>query len=126
MINRNPGSGTRILLDQLLTNQNIPVDERNSQIKGYQIEVKTHSAVASAIKHGRADVGLGIQTIAEHNNLSFIKIRDEEYDFAVQRDFLDHHIYDLWHTTLTSKDFASRIQATMPWIKLPLNIGELF
>ncbi len=125
LINRNPGSGTRILLDQLLLKQNIPLNQAMTQIKGYQIEVKTHSAVASAIKHGRADVGLGIQTIAQFNDLDFIKIRDEEYDFAIQRNFLSHEVFQLWQNVLTSQDFASQLQKSMSWITLPSNVGEI-
>jgi putative molybdopterin biosynthesis protein len=124
LINRNPGSGTRILLDQLLNQQGITPQGALENVKGYQIEVNTHSAVASAIKHGRADVGLGIQTIAENNDLDFIKIRDEQYDFAIQKTFLDHEVFQIWRSVLTSRDLTRTVHEKMPWIVLPSNIGD--
>ena len=67
-INRNPGSGTRILLDmklnEVVQSKKIPFEEIVSKVKGYRTEAKSHTAVAVAVLQGKADVGLGIETVA--------------------------------------------------------------
>lgn len=79
MVNRNRGSGTRVLVDQLLTGQQPP---------GYFSEAKSHGAVANAVFQGRADWGLAIETVAKQYGLAFIPYRDEEYDFVIPLDRL--------------------------------------
>ena len=74
MINRNSGSGTRILIDQLLDGHQPP---------GYAVQAKSHNAVAAAIAQGRADWGLAIDTVARDYGLGFVPYRDEQYDFAI-------------------------------------------
>lgn len=74
LINRNRGSGTRIVLDELLG---------GAQPPGYRIEVKSHNAVAAAITQSRADWGLTIGPVASMCNLSFIPVREERYDFMI-------------------------------------------
>ena len=74
MINRNLGSGTRVLLDRILG------DRRPS---GFFQEAKSHNSVAAAIAQKRADWGIAIQSVAEDSGLEFIPIQDEEYDFAI-------------------------------------------
>ncbi|MDL5503703.1 MAG: substrate-binding domain-containing protein, partial [Candidatus Methanoperedens sp.] len=65
-------------------------EELANSIKGYHTEAKTHSAVAVAVKLGKADVGVGIRTVAELNDLKFIKIADEEYDFVILKRLLEN------------------------------------
>jgi putative molybdopterin biosynthesis protein len=72
--NRNRGSGTRILLDQLLQGQ-CPT--------GYFAEAKSHNAVAAAVSQGRADWGLAISKVAEPKELGFLQVREEHYDFVI-------------------------------------------
>ena len=74
MINRNAGSGTRILIERLLDGQ---------QPAGYPIQAKSHNAVATAVKQGRADWGVAIDTVANLYELSFIPLLEEHYDFAI-------------------------------------------
>lgn len=78
-VNRQRGSGTRILLDYLLKKGEI--DPEN--IDGYDRECATHLEVGMAIKSHTADMGLAIQETAEILDLDFIPIRDEDYDFLV-------------------------------------------
>lgn len=80
MVNRNPGSGTRILIDQLLDGR---------QPAGYLHQVKTHNGVAAAIEQGRADWGMTLETVAEAAGLGFHFIANERYDFAVREDRWD-------------------------------------
>jgi putative molybdopterin biosynthesis protein len=74
MVNRNPGSGTRILVDQLLGKRRPP---------GYGVQTKSHNAVAAAVAQGRADWGIAIDTVARQYELAFIPLQDERYDFIV-------------------------------------------
>ena len=89
MMNRNKGSGTRILLDYLLKEEaermGMDISEAIKNIRGYWNEAKSHNAVAIAIKNGIADVGIGIKTVARLYNLDFIPIAEENYDFLIRR-----------------------------------------
>jgi putative molybdopterin biosynthesis protein len=78
-INREPGSGTRLLLDLLCREEGID----GMQIIGYGDEVFTHFEVGIAILKGEADVGLGIQSVAESLGLDFLPLRKERYDLVV-------------------------------------------
>ncbi len=78
-VNRQKGSGTRVLLDLRLKEEGIDP----SSIRGYDIELDTHLAVASQITHGNADVGLGIEAAALSNQLGFIPLFRERYDLVM-------------------------------------------
>ncbi len=95
-INRNTGSGTRVMTDlklkEVAKQREISFEELADAIKGYHTEAKTHSAVAAAVKLGKADVGVGIRTLAELNGLKFIKIADEEYDFVIRKSLMENEV----------------------------------
>jgi putative molybdopterin biosynthesis protein len=74
MVNRNVGSGTRALIDQLLA---------SAQPAGYQVQPKSHTAVAAAIAQGRADWGVCIESAARQAGLGFLPLQAEQYDFVV-------------------------------------------
>ncbi len=80
MINRNAGSGTRILIDELLS---------GAQPPGYLVQAKSHNAVVAAVQQQRADWGLAIDVVARGTGLSFLPFREECYDFAVPRERLE-------------------------------------
>jgi molybdate-binding protein/DNA-binding transcriptional regulator YhcF (GntR family) len=78
-INRQKGSGTRVLLDLELRKHGIsPFD-----VNGYENELDTHVAVATSIAHGEADCGLGIQAAACACDLGFIPLFRERYDLVI-------------------------------------------
>ncbi len=79
MVNRQKGSGTRVLLDLKLRELGIKPDK----IQGYQNEGDTHLAVANSIAEGKADVGLGIEAAARSCNLDFIPLFRERYDLIM-------------------------------------------
>ena len=79
-INRQIGSGTRLLLDTILLEEDIDA----STINGYLHEEYTHSAVATAILAKKADVGLGVKNIAIAEGLDFIPLRDEIFFLAIK------------------------------------------
>ena len=74
MVNRNAGSGTRVLIDNLLGERRPP---------GHGTQTKSHNAVAVAVAQGRADWGVAIDTVAAHYGLGFIPMQEEQYDFIV-------------------------------------------
>lgn len=78
-INRQKGSGTRILLDHTL--KTLSLD--SNQIRGYEKEEFTHMAVASTVASGIADAGLGILPAAKAMNLDFIPMAKERYDLII-------------------------------------------
>lgn len=84
-INRQGGSGTRVLLDYLLNQKGIAKEE----IVGYEREEFTHLNVAVAVVSGSADVGLGIQSAAQSLGLDFIPIGEERYDLAIPCEYLE-------------------------------------
>jgi putative molybdopterin biosynthesis protein len=77
MVNRNRGSGTRILIDRLLGGRRPP---------GYAYEPRSHYAVAAAVAQGRADWGVAIESVARQAGLRFRPLQPERYDFAVPAD----------------------------------------
>ncbi len=78
-INRQKGSGTRILLDHTLKTLSL----KPGDIQGYEKEEYTHMAVASAVAGGIADAGLGILPAAKAMNLDFIPVAKERYDLII-------------------------------------------
>lgn len=87
-INRQAGSGTRLLLDKHLRELSI----KPEQIKGYENEEYTHMGVAQAVASGKADVGLGIYAAAKALGLDFIPVTEERYDILIPKEFLGMEI----------------------------------
>ena len=84
-INRQAGSGTRLLLDKHLKELGInPKD-----IRGYGREEYTHMSVASAVLTGLADTGLAVYSSAQALGLDFIPVAKERYDLIIPTDFLE-------------------------------------
>ncbi len=93
MVNRNRGSGTRVLIDGLLGLPSVAAQpgsgdvasakEGGARPPGYHFEAKSHNAVAAAVAQGRADWGVAIRTVAEMYGLGFRALREERYDFVV-------------------------------------------
>jgi len=74
LVNRNRGSGTRVLIDRLLQGARPP---------GCSVEARSHNAVAAAVAQGRADWGVAISTVARDAGLGFLALREERYDFVL-------------------------------------------
>jgi putative molybdopterin biosynthesis protein len=77
MVNRNAGSGTRILIDRVLLKGATP--------PGYWAQPKSHNAVAAAVAQGRADWGVAIESVAKPYGLGFLPLQQEHYDFIIPR-----------------------------------------
>ncbi len=84
-INRQAGSGTRVLLDCELERHGLDSD----RINGYSAEEYTHMAVAVAVLSGKADAGLGILAAARALGLDFVPVTEERYDLLIPAGFLD-------------------------------------
>ncbi len=106
-VNRQRGAGTRILLDYHLNKENI--DPAN--IRGYDREMTTHMAVATAVKTGSATVGLGIYSAAKALDLDFIDIAYEDYDFLLPYELLEDERVKEFIRTLKSQEFKERVEA---------------
>jgi len=106
-INRQGGSGTRVLLDYLLQKLGLVKE----QILGYEREEFTHLGVAVAVVSGSADVGLGIQSAAEALGLDFILIGEERYDLAIPREYLEEPRMKAMISVIQSQEFKEDVLA---------------
>lgn len=104
-VNRQKGSGTRILLDYLLKQEGI----QPSDIYGYDREEFTHTNVAAIIAAGNADAGMGIYSAAKTYNLDFIPVCEESYDFIVDSNTFDLPVFHKFMEVLKSEEFAERL-----------------
>lgn len=106
-INRQPGSGTRILLDYKLKQAGLD----HNLIDGYTTDEYTHMSVAVAVLSGAADVGLGIFAAARALDLDFIPIVTEQYDLIVDEAYWDSRSIRILLDTVNSKAFKDRVMA---------------
>ncbi|NMA18431.1 MAG: molybdopterin biosynthesis protein [Clostridiaceae bacterium] len=104
-INRQKGSGTRILCDYLCRKEGI----NPGTIDGYDREEFTHTAVAALIAAGSADVGLGIYAAAKIYGLDFIPICHETYDFLLLQEAYDLPMVQRWLETMRNPAFTKRV-----------------
>jgi putative molybdopterin biosynthesis protein len=92
MVNRNQGSGTRALIERLLAGARPP---------GYAVQPRNHNAVAAAVRQGRADWGVTLDTIARNTGLGFIPVQHEDYDFVTPKARADRPAVRAFRTLLT-------------------------
>jgi len=105
-VNRQEGSGTRVLLDYNLKKLQIP----SSLIKGYENEVYTHFEVGLSILSREADVGIATIAISKLLGLSFVPITQERFDMVLdQPTFFDQKI-QAFIEVLNSPDFRRRVE----------------
>ncbi len=108
LVNREEGSGARLLLDQRLRAAGINSD----QVKGYGTIVASHFEIARAIASRQADVGVGIRSAAQLFELDFVPLQAARYDLVVPRAYLKSHptLAHLFET-LVSRPFRNEIEA---------------
>ncbi len=104
-INRQKGSGTRILLDHTLETLLL----EPSQIQGYEKEEYTHMAVASTVASGIADAGLGILPAARAMDLDFIPIAKERYDLVIPSIHFEDEKIQRVIETIRSNEFKKMV-----------------
>ena len=105
-VNRQKGSGTRILCDYLT--QQLGIDP--GSINGYEREEFTHTAVAASIAAGTADAGLGIYSAARIFGLDFVPICEEQYDLLVAEDAFELDMVKKILGVLRGDEFARRLE----------------
>jgi len=105
-INRQGGSGTRILLDYRL--KQLGMDPGN--IKGYDADEFTHMSVSAAVLSGRADVGLGIYAAAKALGLDFIPVVTEEYDLVIPEIYFESENIRLLLETIKTPQFKKQVE----------------
>lgn len=100
-VNRQPGSGTRVLLDHALKKLGL----EPASIAGYEREEFTHMAVGVAVASGLADAGLGVRGAATALGLDFILVASEQYDLLVARAFFESERGELLMEIIRSDGF---------------------
>ena len=100
MVNRNRGSGTRVLIDGLLGARRPP---------GHSVEVRSHNAVCAAVSQGRADWGVSISPVAREYGLVFVPLRQERYDLAVPQLRWDRPAVAAFRAALADEAVRSRL-----------------
>jgi len=104
-INRQKGSGTRVLLDYLLKKKGInPLD-----IQGYSQEEYTHLMVASAVAEGNVDAGLGILSAARVFGLDFVPVIKERYDIIIPKEYYSSLKIQKILTIIKSRKFKKKV-----------------
>ena len=107
IINRQSGSGTRILLDYNLSLLDLDPD----RIIGYDKEEFTHMAVAADILSGRADVGMGIFAAARALGLDFVPVTVEQYDLVIPEKFWNDRKMKTLLEVISSDEFKESVGA---------------
>jgi molybdate-binding protein/DNA-binding transcriptional regulator YhcF (GntR family) len=104
-VNRQKGSGTRVLLDCKLRELGI----LSSNIKGYTQELATHFEVALTVANGKADAGLGIQSAASACNLDFIPAATEKFDLVIPVDSYHNLMLEIVMEIINDIDFKRAV-----------------
>jgi len=105
-INRQPGAGTRVLLDYKLVKLKI----KPQQVRGYEREEVTHMAVAVAVASGLADTGLGIKSAAKALGLDFVPVEREDYDLVFLKDFFASDMGQKLVGVIHSEEFKQAVE----------------
>lgn len=106
-VNRQAGSGTRMLLEMMLAARGIVPES----IHGWNTAELTHSAVAAYIASGMADVGIGLRIAAEQFKLGFIPLAHERYFFALHNDALEDGLMARLLAVLREPGYHQRVAA---------------
>jgi putative molybdopterin biosynthesis protein len=105
-VNRGLGTGTRLLLDELMTNQGLTAD----QLIGYDHQELSHSAVANCVASGQADAGLAIESAALSSGLDFVPIASENYWLVCLKSALDSPPVQALRKHLASPEWQKALQ----------------
>lgn len=109
LINRQRGSGTRTLLEQLLAHAGLS----GAAIAGFETEEYTHAAVAALVAGRLADVGFGVQAAADQFGLDFVPVATERYFLILRTEMLEHATVREMLGFLRSDEFR-RLVASLP------------
>ncbi len=118
MVNRQRGSGTRALIDELLAASHV----RPESIAGYQHEEFTHEAVAAEVATGQADAGVGIEAAAARYDLAFVPLVSECYGFAMTQAIAESPEGKGFLARLHGNTFRQRLLAMPGYEPLPVRV----
>jgi putative molybdopterin biosynthesis protein len=107
IINRQPGSGTRIYLDQELLRNRLNA----KKIPGYDTVVSTHLEVGLRVLAGAADIGLATRTTAQMLGLDFISLTRERFDAVIPKERFFSRGIQVLLGTLGSREFRQQVEA---------------
>jgi len=108
IINREPRSGARILLDQLL----LAAGMESHDLNGYERVASSHLDVARMVSEGQADAGIGVRFAAHYYGCDFIPIQDARYDLVVPKAYLaSHRLLETFFDTIVTRQFRSEVEA---------------
>jgi putative molybdopterin biosynthesis protein len=120
-VNRQPGSGTRLLAEHLLGEAGVDAD----RIAGFHGPCEdTHGAVAAAVASGLADVGLGVQAAAAPFKLAFVPLAEEDYYLVCLKAWLDSAAVARLRALLAGPDWAAAL-TTLPGNAPQARAGEV-
>lgn len=105
-VNRQKGSGTRILMDYLCAKHRLDT----ASIYGYEREEFTHTSVAAQIASGSADAGMGIYSAAKMYDLAFIPVCTEQYDLLIPDSAWETPLVQEMLALLRSREFAGKLE----------------
>ncbi|MDF2879007.1 MAG: excisionase, partial [Clostridia bacterium] len=107
IINREKGSGTRILLDERLKKMKL----LSSNLKGYDRECSSHLAMASAVSRGSADFALGIEKYGMTvKRIDFVPLQKEKYDLVIKTENLRNPAYQAIIEVIRSEEFRLELE----------------
>ena len=128
LINRNPGSGTRVFLDHLLRqaalDKGLEAGEIPRRVRGYGHEVRTHVEVARGVASGEGDVGVAVRYAAELYGLNFTRLAWESYDFIIPKTAIRMSPVKLFLETLRSERFRS-VLGRLPGYRVSKGFGSI-
>ncbi len=107
LVNREIGSGARVLLDEQLRLAGI----NGSSISGYEDEELNHMAVAARVASGQADAGVGIEKTARLIDVDFVPLIQEQYDLVLIKTKENEKLRELIINTLNSTSFKEKLKA---------------
>lgn len=106
IVNREPGSGSRHLLERLLREAGIPV----AAVRGFERVVHGHIEVARAVAAGQADAGVSVAAVARAFHLGFVPLHQVRYDIALLKAYLDETPVQELITTLGHRRVRAQLQ----------------
>lgn len=106
-VNREKGSGIRVLVDEQLRIQKL----NKENISGYEWEESNHLGVATQVANGKADVGVGSEKFSQIVNVDFIPIMKEQYDLVILKNKENEELIEVVKDILQSEEFHNELKA---------------
>ena len=106
-VNREKGSGIRVLVDEQLRIQKL----NKERISGYEWEESNHLGVATQVANGKADVGVGSEKFSQIVNVDFIPIMKEQYDLVILKNKENEELIEVVKDILQSEEFHNELNA---------------